>query len=136
MKLMNHHYMKNLTNWENYMSSIEILIWQQKRAFILKLIETKTFHNMLISNPFFLSEFKFLIHSISRSVSYPYLLFILLSLTHVMVEKVLFLGQIFEMHILVDLQVIRTPESENHFFSVWSVCVCMCVRVSMCLLSS
>ena len=43
---------------------------------------------------------------------------ILLSLTHVMVEKVLFLGQLFEMEILMDLHAMRSSESENHVFSV------------------
>ena len=44
--------------------------------------------------------------------SYPY-----------MVEKVLHWGQIFEMEILMDLHVLVSPESENHIFSSWSVCV-------------
>ena len=48
---------------------------------------------------------------------------LLLSLTHVMVEKVLNLGQILEMEILIDLQVLRNPESENLIFSVWTLCV-------------
>ena len=48
---------------------------------------------------------------------------ILLSLTPVMVEKVLFLSQIFEMEILIDLHVMRTPESENQILNVWSMCV-------------
>ena len=39
------------------------------------------------------------------------------------VEKVLFWGQIFEMEILMDLHVLRSPESENHIFNVWSVCM-------------
>ena len=50
----------------------------------------------------------------------------LFSLIHVMVEKILFLGQIFEMEILVDLQVMKSPESENHICSVWFVCMCVC----------
>ena len=44
-----------------------------------------------------------------------------------MADKVLFLGQIFEMEILMDLHVLRSPESENHIFSGWSVSVCVCV---------
>ena len=40
-----------------------------------------------------------------------------------MVEKVLFLGQIFEVEILMDLHVMRTPESKNYIFSAWSVYV-------------
>ena len=31
----------------------------------------------------------------------------------------------------MDLHVLRFPESENHIFSVWFVC--MCVRVSVCV---
>ena len=46
-----------------------------------------------------------------------------------MVEKVLLLGQIFEMEIIMDLHVLRSPESENHIFSDWSVCKCVCVCV-------
>ena len=49
-----------------------------------------------------------------------------------MIEEVLFLGQIFEMEILMDLNVMRIFESENHIFSVWSVCMYACVFV--CLL--
>ena len=51
----------------------------------------------------------------------------LLSLTHVMVQKVLFLGQIFGVKILIILHVMMTHESEIHIFSVWSVCVCVSV---------
>ena len=40
-----------------------------------------------------------------------------------MEEKVLFLGQIFEKKIFMDLHAMRSPESENHIFNVWSVCV-------------
>ena len=50
----------------------------------------------------------------------------LLSLTHVMVEKVLFWGQIFKMEILMDLNVMRFPEPENHIFSFWFVWLCVC----------
>ena len=46
-----------------------------------------------------------------------------------MIEKVLFLGEIFEMEILMDLHVMRAPESENHILSIWSVCMCICVSV-------
>ena len=37
-----------------------------------------------------------------------------------MVVKVLFSGQIFEIKILMDLQVFRSPESEKHIFRGWS----------------
>ena len=48
---------------------------------------------------------------------------VLLSISHTMVEKVLFLGQIFEMEIFMDLHGMRSPEYKNHSFSDWSVCV-------------
>ena len=44
----------------------------------------------------------------------------------------MFLSQIFEMEILMDLDILRLPEFENHIFSVWSVCMSVCVRVSVC----
>ena len=50
---------------------------------------------------------------------------VLISLTHVMVDKVLFWGQIFELEILMDSHFKKTPESENNIFSVWSVCLCV-----------
>ena len=34
----------------------------------------------------------------------------------------MFMGQIFEMEILMELHVLRSPESKNHIFSKWSVC--------------
>ena len=37
----------------------------------------------------------------------------------------MFLGQIFEVEILMDLHVLRSPESEKHIFSKWSACVCV-----------
>ena len=52
------------------------------------------------------------------------ILHFLLYLTRVREVKVLFWGQIFEMDILMDLHVMRTPESKNHIFSFWSVCTC------------
>ena len=52
-----------------------------------------------------------------------------ISLTHVMVKKVLFKDQIFEMEILMNLHVKMSPEFENHIFSAWSVCVCVYVSV-------
>ena len=47
----------------------------------------------------------------------------LFSVTHAMVEKILFLDQIFEMEISMDLHIMRSPESENHIFSSLSVCL-------------
>ena len=42
-----------------------------------------------------------------------------------MVEQVLFWVQIYETEILMDLHVLRSPESENHIFRCCSVCVCV-----------
>ena len=41
-----------------------------------------------------------------------------------MVEKILFSGQIFEIEILIDWQVLRSPESENHILAV-GLCECV-----------
>ena len=41
------------------------------------------------------------------------------------------LGWNFEMQTLMDIHVLRSPESENHIFSVWSVCMCVCLYVCM-----
>ena len=38
-------------------------------------------------------------------------------------------GQIFKIEILMDLHGMRTPESENHVFSIWSVCMYVLVSV-------
>ena len=48
----------------------------------------------------------------------------LLSFTDVMVDKVLLWSRIFEMEILIDLHVMRTPESKVSFL-VFGLCVCM-----------
>ena len=53
-----------------------------------------------------------------------------------MVEKVLFWGQIFEIEILMDLQILSSPESENHIFSGWFVYVCACYEHSSKINSS
>ena len=41
--------------------------------------------------------------------------------------------QIVKVEILIDLHVLRSSESENHIFSVWSLCMCVytCVCVSV-----
>ena len=44
-----------------------------------------------------------------------------------MVEKVLIWNQIFEMEILINLHVLRSPESENHIFSGQSLSLSLCV---------
>ena len=46
-------------------------------------------------------------------------------------RKILFLGQIFEMEILMDFLVLRFHKSENHIFSSWSVCMYVYVSVSV-----
>ena len=51
-----------------------------------------------------------------------------------MAEKVFFLDQIYETDFLIDLHVLRPPESENHIFSSWSVgimLVCWSLRACM-----
>ena len=42
----------------------------------------------------------------------------LLSLTHAMVEKVLFLDQIFKLGILMDLHSLRSTDFKNHILSI------------------
>ena len=56
--------------------------------------------------------------------------FFLLSLIY-RIEKVLFSGQFFETEFSPDLHVFRSPESENHVFSNWSVCVSVCLSVCL-----
>ena len=48
---------------------------------------------------------------------------ILLSPTDVKVRQYCFFGQVFEIEVLMHLHVMRSPESENHVFRVYSVCV-------------
>ena len=50
----------------------------------------------------------------------------LLPPTHVWLRKELLLGQTLEM-ILLDLQVLRPNEKENHIFSDWSLFLCVSV---------
>ena len=57
---------------------------------------------------------------------------LLVTFSYLYVEKVLFLSQIFEVEILMDLHVLRSPESENHIFSKWSVYMCLCVCLCVC----
>ena len=97
---------------------------------------------MSIFNQIFIfKKLKYLVYRLFKSLRPPYKnirlqfisrieetwLIILLSLTHVIEVKALFLGQIFEMQILMDLHVIRTSESGNHFCVCLLVCMCMCV---------
>ena len=53
-----------------------------------------------------------------------------------MVEKEFFLGEIFEMEILMDLHVMWSPESKNYIFSVQSVSMCVCVSLCLCVCAS
>ena len=59
----------------------------------------------------------------------------LLSLTYKK-RKYCFWVKFFEVQILMDLHVLRSPESENHIFSKWSVRMCVCVCLCVCLLSA
>ena len=38
----------------------------------------------------------------------------------------------FEIEILMDLHVMRDPESVNHIFCVWSVYMCVCMSLCVC----
>ena len=46
-----------------------------------------------------------------------------------MVEKVLYLSQIFEMESLTVLQIFKDSESENQIYSNWALSLCVCVSV-------
>ena len=56
---------------------------------------------------------------------------LLFSITHIIVKKVLFLDQTFEMENLADLHVTRFFEAKKFIFSVWFVC--MCIRLCVWL---
>ena len=56
----------------------------------------------------------------NATISFPVYYFLLPK-----VEKVLLLGQIFEMEIFMDLLAFRSPEYKNHIFSGWFVWVCV-----------
>ena len=61
--------------------------------------------------------------------------YLLHSLKHLRVEKVLFSSKIFEMDIFTDLQVLRSPESQCDNFSnssVYCVFVRVCVSAYVC----
>ena len=49
--------------------------------------------------------------------------FFLFTFTYLLVENALFLGQIFNLKILLDLHVLRSSKSENQFLVVGCVCV-------------
>ena len=46
-----------------------------------------------------------------------------------MSQKVLLLGHIFGTDIFLGLHVLRYPESKNHIYNGWSLCVCVCLSV-------
>ena len=60
-----------------------------------------------------------------HSVNYIITFFIFTSLYPCMIQKVFILGQFFEMQILMDLHVLKSPESENDIFSRWSLSLCV-----------
>ena len=43
-----------------------------------------------------------------------------------MIEKRLIFGQIFEMGILMELHILRTPQSERHIFRGWYISLSLC----------
>ena len=45
-------------------------------------------------------------------------------------EKNFFFGPIFDMDILMDLHLLKSPKSENHIFNGWSVCVRVCYHLN------
>ena len=78
-----------------------------------------TFKDNLIMSSVFMFRFLF-------TFCYPY-----------MIDKVLFLAQIFKMKILIDLKLLRSPESEYNTFSDWSVHGCVCptktIQTTVCI---
>ena len=48
-------------------------------------------------------------------------------------EKILFLGQIFEIELLMNLRVFRFPQSKNLIFSGLPAYVCGCRRLCVCV---
>ena len=50
-------------------------------------------------------------------------------------REIIFGGQIFEMEILIDLDILWSPKSENHILIDCSVCVSAYVYICVCLLS-
>ena len=49
-----------------------------------------------------------------------------ISLIRISTENIV-LGQIFELKILVDLNVLKSPEYKSRIFSGWSVSLCVCL---------
>ena len=48
----------------------------------------------------------------------------------------MFSGQIFEIEFLMELFVLRSPESENCIYSGWGACVCVCLCACVCVCKS
>ena len=90
-----------------------------------------------------LTHYKEIFYQFSHSSVIFIPLYLLLSLTHVMVEKVLFWGKIFEGVLSTDLHVLRAPESEKYILAFHLcmcvyvyVLVCVCIRVCLCVVNS
>ena len=79
--------------------------------------------NSILSFPFHLQESSGAILKLSIRTLF------LLSLANMWQRKYYFGGQIFNIEILIDLHVLRSPQSENYIFCVWSVCMCVCLCV-------
>ena len=99
----------------------------------------KLYYHILLSYIYHISYYHIIICKIlSYLIIFQitvFITFIIFTFSYLLTEKVLFSGQISEMEILMELHVLRSPESENHIFSVWCVyaCVCVCVCVCVCL---
>ena len=57
------------------------------------------------------------------------LMLFLLTFYLYIVWKTLFSGQMLEIEFLINLHVLKSPESENHIFNVCLVCMSVCISV-------
>ena len=97
----------SITDFLSLFSIFEDDIYLQILCFEYILQRQEIFHNLAVMHNFTFVHFS-------------------LSHTHVMVEKVLFWGQISEVEILMDLHIMRSTESEIHIFSGCSVRMYVC----------
>ena len=92
----------------------------------------KLYYHILLSYIYHISYYHIIICKIlSYLIIFQitvFITFIIFTFSYLLTEKVLFWGQISEMEILMELHVLRSPESENHIFSVWCVCMCVCYQ--------